>query len=436
MKAAFHTLGCKVNTYETEAMKQQLKDRGYEIVPFHEAADVYVINTCTVTNMADQKSRQMLHKARKKNPDSVIVAAGCYVQASKEALLKDKTADLIIGNNQKTRLGAMLDAYWENPDLASAMEAVEDLKHEYSYEDMMLTNTEDRTRAFLKIQDGCNQFCSYCLIPFARGRARSRGVEDVLTEIRGLAEKGFKEVVLTGIHLSSYGRDLNEEKRILLLDLILEAAKIPGIHRIRLGSLEPNIITEEFVKALADCEAFCPHFHLSLQSGSDATLKRMNRHYTAEEYLAGCELIRKYFEHPALTTDVIAGFPGETEEEFKETCEMVEKAAFAEMHVFKYSRRKGTKADLMPDQVPEQVKTERSHILMDLAKKMQQEYIDWYVGREVEILTEDAITVDGEVYRLGHTPTYVTCMTRCDGANQIVRARAVKRQENNTLLTQ
>lgn len=413
-KAAFHTLGCKVNTYETEVMKTQLKEHGYEIVSFHEEADVYIINTCTVTNIADQKSRQMLHKARKRNPDAIIAAVGCYAQASREELEKDQTADLIIGNNQKGRLWELLEAYDRD---RTRQEAVCDLKQEKEYEPMFLTSTEDRTRAFLKIQDGCNQFCSYCLIPYARGRIRSRSMEDALAEIRTLAEQGFQEVVLTGIHLSSYGKDWSEDKEPKLLELILEAARIRGISRIRLGSLEPGIITEKFVRALSECDKFCPHFHLSMQSGSDTVLKRMNRHYTTGEYYEKCQLIRQYFEHPAITTDVIAGFPQETEEEFQETCAFIQQVGFAEMHVFKYSRRKGTKADAMSGQVPDQIKTERSHVLMEIASRMQQEYVSWYVGRPIQVLTEDEIRYEGESWRSGHIMEYVRCLLKSEESN-------------------
>lgn len=430
-RAAFHTLGCKVNAYETEAMKSQLREHGYEIVPFSETADVYIINTCTVTNIADQKSRQMLHKARKKNPEAVIAAVGCYAQAFKDALVEDHTADLIIGNNQKSRLYELLEEYESSRCL---QEAVCDLKKERTYEPMFLTSTEDRTRAFLKIQDGCNQFCSYCLIPYARGRARSRAMEDVVAEIRTLAAQGFQEVVLTGIHLSSYGVDFNEEKRPMLKEIILEAAEIEGIKRIRLGSLEPNVITEEFIEPLAACDKFCPHFHLSLQSGSDTTLKRMNRHYSAREYYEKCELIRRYFEHPAITTDVIAGFPQETEEEFEETCAFVEKVGFAEMHVFKYSRRKGTKADAMEGQVAEAVKTQRSHRLLEIAARKQQEYLSWYLDREIEILTEDEVTYEGENWMCGHTKEYVKCLYKEGHSNMLETGRAFSVTPNHMLL--
>lgn len=430
-KAAFHTLGCKVNTYETEVMKSQLKEHDYEIVPFSEAADVYVINTCTVTNIADQKSRQMLHKARRKNPQAVIAAVGCYAQAFKEDLIRDHTADLIIGNNQKSRLYELLEEFEESRHL---QEAVCDLKKEKEYEPMFLTSTEDRTRAFLKIQDGCNQFCSYCLIPYARGRARSRAMEDVIAEIRTLAGNGFQEVVLNGIHLSSYGTDLNPEKNPLLKELILAAAEVEGIRRIRLGSLEPNVITEDFIQPLANCDKFCPHFHLSLQSGCDATLKRMNRHYTTSEYYNKCELIREYFEHPAITTDVIAGFPQETEEEFEETCAFVEKVGFAEMHVFKYSRRKGTKADAMEGQIPDPVKTQRSHKLLEIASRKQQEYLSWYLGRRIEILTEDEIRYEDQTWSCGHTREYVKCLLNPCAPNTIQTVTAVRLTDSHQLL--
>lgn len=432
-KAAFHTLGCKVNAYETEVMKSQMKEHGYEIVPFSDVADIYIINTCTVTNIADQKSRQMLHKARKKNPDAVIAAVGCYAQSFKEELIRDNTADLIIGNNQKNRLYELVKEYEES---SHRQEAVCDLKKEKEYEPMFLTDTEDRTRAFLKIQDGCNQFCSYCLIPYARGRARSRRLEDVIQEIHLLAGQGFKEVVLTGIHLSSYGRDLNEEKRPLLKEVILQAAQVEGIERIRLGSLEPNVITEEFIEPLAACKKFCPHFHLSMQSGCDATLKRMNRHYTAGEYYDKCQLIRNYFEHPAITTDVIAGFPQETQEEFEETCRFVEKVGFAEMHVFKYSRRKGTRADSMEGQIPDPVKAQRSHRLMEIAARSQQNYLSWYEGREVEILTEDTITCNGEEWRCGHTREYVRCLVKCGESNVLKTVKVCGVTENHMLITE
>ena len=340
-KAALHNLGCKVNAYETEAMQEMLEKAGYEIVPFKEGADVYVINTCTVTNIADRKSRQMLHRARKMNPDAVVVAAGCYVQAQ-DGKGQDPCIDIVLGNNQKKDLVRILDEY--AAERASAAE-IEDISRTREYESLHLTKPGDHTRAYIKVQDGCNQFCTYCIIPYARGRVRSRVMEDVLREVRELAEGGYKEVVLTGIHLSSYGIDFDRERH--LLELIRAVHEVDGIERIRLGSLEPGIITEEFARELSRIPEICPHFHLSLQSGCDATLKRMNRRYTSAEYAEKCRILRKYFDDPALTTDVIVGFPGETEEEFRASYDFVDSIDFYETHIFKYSRRNGTNSCLM-----------------------------------------------------------------------------------------
>lgn len=397
-KAALHNLGCKVNAYETEAMQQMLEENGYEIVPFKEGADVYIINTCTVTNMADRKSRQMIHRARKMNPDAVIVAAGCYVQAQGEQV--DECIDIVIGNNRKKDLIEILDAFWEKK---SVRETVIDINHTSEYEELHLSRTAEHTRAYIKVQDGCNQFCSYCIIPFARGRVRSRERMDVVTEVEKLAQAGYQEVVLTGIHLSSYGVDTGDS----LLNLILSVHEVEGIRRIRLGSLEPRIITEEFVKTIASLPKMCPHFHLSLQSGCDATLKRMNRRYTANEYFEKCELLRKYFDHPALTTDVIVGFPGETEEEFEQSKAFVDKVNFYETHIFKYSRRQGTKAAEMDNQVPDEIKTKRSNEMIALGEEKRKAYEERLVGTTVEVLMEEPVTVDGEVYQAGHTREYV-----------------------------
>ena len=421
-KAALHNLGCKVNSYETEAMQQLLEENGYEIVSFEEQADVYIINTCTVTNIADRKSRQMLHRARKMNPQAVVVAAGCYVQARGAEVLEDGAVDMIIGNNQKSQLIPMLDGWFaahqakeEGQETDEVQEfvpsALLDLTRVTDYEQMNIRKTAEHTRAFLKVQDGCNQFCSYCIIPYARGRIRSRGLEDVQAEVRGLAEAGYKEIVLTGIHLSSYGLDFGTEEKTAeapfgqgLQKLILALAEIDGIERIRLGSLEPRIITREFVQAIAACGKICPHFHLSLQSGCDSVLKRMNRHYTTQDFLNTCELLREGFEQPAITTDVIVGFPGETQEEFDTTMAFVEKVHFYEMHVFPYSRRQGTVADKMPGQVPEAVKKERSHQMIQLAERMSQEYRDSFVGRQVSVLLEE----EGEEgYMVGYTKEYI-----------------------------
>ena len=425
-KAALHNLGCKVNAYETDAMQQLLEENGYEIVPFTECADVYVINTCSVTNMADRKSRQMIHRARKKNPQAIVVAAGCYVQTSTEEVIEDLAVDIVIGNNQKNHLVDCIAEFEkknhpvcaENAEQGTQEKNTEEKivdcidinQDEQEYEYFLVNKTAEHTRAFIKVQDGCNQFCSYCIIPYARGRVRSRSIEDVVEEVTSLAKSGYQEVVLTGIHLSSYGLSENynsgfEHNR--LLELIEAVAKVDGIERIRLGSLEPQIITEAFAKRLANVKKICPHFHLSLQSGCDATLKRMNRKYTAEEYEQGCAMLRKYFDDPAITTDVIVGFPGETEEEFATTKQYVADIGFYEMHIFKYSKRKGTKAAVMPDQVDEQVKTKRSDILLACEEQMSKTYRDGYVGREVEVLFETPWEWEGKPYYTGYTREYI-----------------------------
>ena len=424
-KAALHNLGCKVNAYETEAMQQLLEEAGYEIVSFHEKADVYVINTCSVTNMADRKSRQMLHRAKKMNPDAAVVAAGCYVQTKEEEAKQDLAIDILIGNNQKNELVHRLDEFFAEREEANAenaqkesdtnhqnkVEAVVDINHEpQCFEEMSLTKTAEHTRAFVNVQDGCNQFCSYCIIPYARGRVRSRNIESVLKEIRGLAKMGYQEVALAGIHLSSYGVDCEES----LLHLIQEIHKIDGIRRIRLGSLEPQIVTEEFARELSSLEKICPHFHLSLQSGCDATLKRMNRKYTAAQYEKGCRLLRKYFTHPAITTDVIVGFPGETEEEFETTKAFLEKIHFYEMHIFKYSKRQGTRAAVMENQVPEEIKTKRSAELIALSERMSNEFRSYYLGREEEVLFEEPAEINGKTMYVGYTKEYVKVATESD----------------------
>lgn len=420
-KAALHNLGCKVNAYETEAMQEMLEQNGYEIVPFKEGADVYVINTCTVTNMADRKSRQMLHRARKMNPDAVVVAAGCYVQAQEGEI--DPCIDIVIGNNKKKELIQILEAYWQKKEeeqeaILPFRKEVIDINHTSDYEELHLSRTTEHTRAYIKVQDGCNQFCSYCIIPYARGRVRSRDRQDVVDEVTTLAKAGYKEVVLTGIHLSSYGVDTGDD----LLSLILAIHEVEGIERIRLGSLEPRIITEEFTKTISALPKMCPHFHLSLQSGSNATLKRMNRRYTAEEYYEKCLLLRKYFKHPALTTDVIVGFPGETEEEFEQSRAFVDKVDFYETHIFKYSKRQGTKAARMEHQVPEEVKTARSNVLLVLNEKKQKAFEEAFIGTTAEVLMEEEILRDGEIYQVGHTKEYVkvALKTREDLSNQIV----------------
>lgn len=403
-KAAFHNLGCKVNSYETEAMQQLLEDAGYEIVPFREGADVYIINTCSVTNVADRKSRQMLHRAKKMNPSAAVVAVGCYVQAAGAELKKDEAVDLIVGNNQKKDLVQILDDYFTDHENSGE---ILDIGHSQEYEELHIRRIADHTRAFIKVQDGCNQFCSYCIIPYTRGRVRSRRPEDIEHEVRGIAEAGYKEIVLTGIHLSSYGVDFKDEQQENLLTLIKRLDQIPGIERLRLGSLEPRIVTREFAKELARLRTICPHFHLSLQSGCDATLKRMNRRYNAAEYQACCEILREEFDNPAITTDVIVGFPGETEEEFAETERFLKAIHFYEMHIFKYSRRAGTRAADMPDQVPEGTKSVRSDILLALEKQQSLEYRGRFLGTEEEILLEEPIEIDGTKYMMGHTRQYV-----------------------------
>lgn len=422
-KAALHNLGCKVNAYETEAMQEMLEKAGYEIVPFREGADIYIINTCTVTNIADRKSRQMLHRARKMNPDAIVVAAGCYVQAQAEKEEVDPCIDIVLGNNRKKDLIAVLEEYRQKKAGGECLEEVEDISRTREYESLSLTRPGDHTRAYIKVQDGCNQFCTYCIIPYARGRVRSREIDDVIREVRALAENGYREVVLTGIHLSSYGIDFDGERH--LLELIRAVHRVDGICRIRLGSLEPGIITEEFAQALAALPKMCPHFHLSLQSGCDATLKRMNRRYTSGEYEEKCRILRKYFDRPALTTDVIVGFPGETEEEFRQSMEFVDKVDFYETHIFKYSRREGTKAAVMEDQISEQVKAKRSALMISLGERKRQAYEESFIGSEVEVLVEEPDTINGKEVQTGHTKEYikVALESGVDLRNQIVKVR-------------
>ncbi len=426
--AAFLSLGCKVNSYETEAMRGMFEKAGYEIVDFKAAAEVYVVNTCTVTNIADRKSRQMLHQARKRNPEAVIAAVGCYVQASEEELLQDSAVDLVVGNNKKSDIVTMVERYFES---RNKEELVTDISTEYAYEEFKVSSTLEKTRAFIKIQDGCNRFCSYCIIPYVRGRVRSRDEQDILEEIAGLAEKGYKEFVLTGIHISSYGTDRpgGDEKnhRLPLAELIIKMGMIPGIERIRVGSLEPGIITEEFVKVISGVKQFCPHFHLSLQSGSDTVLGRMNRKYTSQEYYEKVLLLRRYFEQPAFTTDVIVGFPGETKAEFTETCEFVEKIGFSHIHVFKFSKREGTKAADMSGQLPEEIKHQRSNRLIALAGQLSEEYKALFMGRIEKILIEEQIQIADQVYQTGHNERYLRLAVRSDEdlTNRIVSVKVM-----------
>ncbi|MGN0167552.1 MAG: MiaB/RimO family radical SAM methylthiotransferase [Acetatifactor sp.] len=448
---ALHNLGCKVNSYEIEVMQQKLQEKGYNIVPFDEIADIYIVNTCTVTNIADRKSRQMLHRARQLNPNAVVVAVGCYVQTGRETLEKDDSIDLAIGNNRKKDIVTILEEYLKEREEKSSREpagdlgecregepasekvdktlrgtTVPDINHTYEYEEMQLRQTAEHTRAYIKIQDGCNQFCSYCAIPYARGRVRSRRAEDVLAEVRAMAEKGYQEIVLTGIHISSYGIDFDGEQwkqgksvesrkgerpeysgESRLIDLVEKLHEIDGIRRIRLGSLEPRIVTEQTAERLAAMPKVCPHFHLSLQSGCDETLRRMNRHYTTGEYYTCVEYLRRAFRNPAITTDVIVGFPGETEEEFEQTRRFLEKVHFYEMHVFKYSKRTGTVAAGMPGQVPEPVKTARSNELLELERRQSKEFRTTYIGQVAEVLLEENKNINGAAWLVGHTEDYV-----------------------------
>lgn len=451
-KAALHNLGCKVNSYETQSMELMLKEAGYEIVDFeNEIADVYIINTCSVTNIADRKSRQMLHKARKKNKDAVIIAAGCYVQAAPQEVLEDDSVDIIVGNNKKIDIVKVIDDFLEDKNSNSN---IIEIGKTNEYEKLEIDQVSEHTRAFIKVQDGCNQFCSYCIIPYTRGRIRSRDINDVLDEIKKLVDNGYKEFVLTGIHLSSYGlekasisgeqEDYKAEESIgttvhnkaTLIELIEAVSKVPGVERIRLGSLEPRIVTDEFTERLSKIPSICPHFHLSLQSGCDATLKRMNRKYNTAEYKQGCDILRKYFEHPAITTDVIVGFPDESDEEFEITKVFLEKIKFFELHVFKYSRRKGTVADKMPGQIPDSKKNTRSDILIDLDNRMSDEFREYYLNQKCSVLFEEKITINEKEYYIGHTKTYVKVAVQSEEKleNKVVDVRIIKKLSKDIML--
>ena len=408
---AFHTLGCKVNTYETEAMQQLMESAGYRCVEFGERADVYIVNTCSVTNIADRKSRQMLHRARKMNEEAIVVAAGCYVESAKNKIDEDLSIDIIVGNNNKNDIVNIINEYLQDK---IKNKFIIDINKETEYEEFNISKINDHTRAFIKVQDGCNQFCSYCIIPFTRGRVRSRKMENIIDEVKSLSASGYKEIVLTGIHLSSYGVDFLDEsynKRMEkltqteesdeefvtkneLLCLIENIANIEGIERVRIGSLEPRIIQENFIKSISKIDKFCPHFHLSLQSGCDKTLKSMNRKYTADEFYEGVKLIRKYFASPAITTDIIVGFPGETKKDFEESKTFVEKVKFYETHIFPYSIREGTKAANMP-QVDGNEKVRRANILNEINLKNQKEFRTLRIGKEDELLCEEIFIKDG-----------------------------------------
>ena len=424
-RVALHNLGCKVNAYEIEAMQQLLEEAGYEIVPFEPGADIYVINTCTVTNIADRKSRQMLHKAKKMNQEAIVVATGCYVQTGGDKLEKDEAIDLVLGNNQKINIVEALAEYAENkPGHGSHVIKINQTKE---YEDLSIDHTAEHVRAYIKVQDGCNQFCTYCIIPYARGRVRSRNIESVLKEVRSLAEKGYKEIVLTGIHLSSYGVDFPEEKKETLLSLIRAVHEIEGIQRIRLGSLEPGIVTREFAQGIAALPKVCPHFHLSLQSGCDETLERMNRRYRSGEYRERCELLREVYGNPALTTDVIVGFPQESEEEFQKSYDFVDGIHFYETHIFKYSRRQGTKAAAMDGQLTEAEKARRSEKMIEMHHRHAKDYERSMLGKELEVLIEEEYTKDGQIWYLGHSREYIkTAVPKSEnyGVNDIVRVKA------------
>lgn len=435
---ALHNLGCKVNAYEMDAMQQMLQERGYKIVPFDQLADIYIINTCTVTNIADRKSRQMLHRAKKQNPDAVVVAVGCYVQTGEETVEKDEAIDLAIGNNRKKDLIPILEGYLEERETKDAHRHVSDviaIGETREYEEMSLKKTAEHTRAYIKIQDGCNQFCSYCIIPYARGRVRSREEKDIFAEVTQLVEAGYQEIVLTGIHLSSYGIDRGEPELLQLLEKLHDIEKL---RRIRLGSLEPRIITEEFAGRISRMPKICPHFHLSLQSGCDSVLQRMNRRYDSGEYFEKTQLLRKYYEDPAITTDVIVGFPGETWEEFEQTRKFVEKVQFFEMHIFKYSRRHGTRAAQMDGQLTEAQKAERSSILLELERAMSRSYRERFLGSEVEVLLEEKKEIDGRNYWIGHTPQYVRIALEAadniDRHNTLIRGRAADFLQEDILL--
>ena len=453
-KVALHNLGCKVNSYEMDVIGQKLEEKGYEIVPFDERADIYIINTCTVTNIADRKSRQMLHQAKKRNPEAVVVAVGCYVQTGKEQVLSDAGIDLAVGNNRKKDLVDILEAYLADRTGGQLYNktmndtSVININATFDYEEMQLTHTAEHTRAYIKVQDGCNQFCSYCIIPFARGRVRSRHLESIRKEVTGLAEAGYKEIVLTGIHISSYGIDFEDdawaEGRCVekpqngdrhdysgaskLLELIERIHDIPGIERIRIGSLEPRIVTEESAMRLAALPKLCPHFHLSLQSGCDDTLKRMNRRYTTSQFRTSVEALRKAFDNPAITTDVIVGFPGETEEEFQATVEYLEALSLYEMHIFKYSVRKGTVAAAMKAQIVEAVKAKRSAVLLEMEARKSKEYRSQFLGQKVQVLLEESKNIDGKTYMIGHTREYVKVAVETDSdfSNQIMEVMTEK----------
>lgn len=441
-KVAFHNLGCKVNSYELEFVQQRFTENDFRIVPFDQKADIYVVNTCTVTNIADRKSRQMLHRAKTLNPDAIVVAMGCYVETSKDEARKDLGIDVLIGNSDKGHAYEKIVEFLNNKDSNNTEDKhllVNDINETKEYDEFKLSFTTEHTRVHVKIQDGCNQFCSYCAIPLARGRVRSRKIEDIVSEIEGLCRNNYKEFVLTGIHLSSYGMEnyniemsnenpvgYSEYENAKLIDAIEAVAKIKGVKRIRLGSLEPRIITEDFLKRLVATGKICPHFHLSLQSGSDSVLKRMNRRYSTDEFLEKTKLIREYFIHAGITTDVIAGFPGETNEEFIETKEYMNKVDFYEAHIFKYSRRRGTLADKMDNQLTDKEKSVRSEILIKDANERSRKFREYYIGKRAEVLFEEIIVIGGEDYLTGYTREYVKVALKSGDEKLINEIRDVR----------
>ncbi len=419
MKVAFYTLGCKVNQYETNGMIQAFLEKGFEIVDFSEKADIYVINTCTVTSISDKKSRQMIRRTKQLNPDALVVAVGCYAQVAKDKLEEIKDIDLILGISEKTEIVRYVEEALQNKE---PQEHISDVMHQKEFVDFGSVNYTDKNRVAIKVQDGCNQFCTYCIIPYARGRIRSRKIENVKKEVEDLAKNGIKEIVITGIHVASYGKDLNEN--VGLIDLLEEINKIDGIERIRLSSLEPTLITEEFVERLSKLNKICDHFHLSLQSGCDATLRRMNRHYTTSDFKKATDLLRKTYPNVALTTDVIVGFPGETDEEFNITYKFLQDINFYKMHVFKYSQRHGTKAEKMPNQIDGKIKEERSRKLIELSDKNEKEQNKKYFNKILKVLVEEL--EDG--YFKGHTTNYIMVKIKDTGEdlqNKIVNTKII-----------
>lgn len=426
---AFVTLGCKVNQYETNAMTQKFIENGYKILEHHEKADIYIINTCTVTNMSDRKSRHMLRKMKEQNQEAIIVAVGCYAQVAKEEIEKIPEIDLVLGNNEKVKIVELVEKYLKDHKKQATLD---DVMHSTEFSDFGDITYTEKTRAVIKIQDGCDRFCSYCIIPYARGRVRSRKPENIISEITKIAKEGIKEIVITGIHIASYGKDFKTEYR--LIDLLEELNKIEGIERIRLGSLEPLLITDEFLERLSKLQKICHHFHLSLQSACNDTLKRMNRRYTIEQFIEITKKLRKVYDDVMLTTDIIVGFPGETDEEFNKTYEKLKEIKFYKTHVFPYSPRKGTKAAIMPQQINGKIKEERSKKLIELSNKYQKEYNEKYLSQNVDILFEEC--KDG-IYK-GHTGNYILahCKTNKNLENKIIKAKCIGIEQEYIIVTE